>query len=138
MVIVIFAAEELSFEQRMGHNICVPYNHTKSMKDNSRPGKIFPRGLSCMFRGVLISVLVTSSYKGSIKNDILTAVFQRLDELGVYARTPDRNPFALCNAHGSRIQVPFLRYINNPTHRLVFCIGLPNGTHKWQVGDSRE
>ena len=100
MAIVIFAAEELLFEQRMGHNICLPYNHTRNMKDNSRPGKIFPIGLSCMFCGVLISVLVTSSYKGSIKSDILTAVFQRLDELGVYTRTPDRK--STCSLQCSR------------------------------------
>ena len=51
---------------------------------------------------------------------------------------PNLQSFALFDAHDSRLQVSFLRYINDPTHRWTFCIGLSNGTHKWQVGDSNE
>ena len=56
----------------------------------------------------------------------------------MYKRTENRKPFCLFDAHDSRLQVNFLAYINNPAHKWVFSIGLPNGTHKWQVGDSKE
>ena len=44
----------------------------------------------------------------------------------------------LFDAHDSRLQVPFLRYVNDEDHKWKVCIGLPNGTGKWQVGDSLE
>ena len=44
----------------------------------------------------------------------------------------------LFDAYDSRLQVPFLQYINDEKHLWKFCIGLPNGTPKWQVGDSRQ
>jgi hypothetical protein len=47
-------------------------------------------------------------------------------------------PFLLLHAHDSRLQVPFLQYVNDDVHRWKVCIGLPNGTGKWQVGDSSE
>ena len=139
MCIIIFAAEELTFDQRIGSDIRVPFDDAKTIKENSGGvGKRFPGGPSCMFRGVLVPALMTCTSKGSITSDILTAAFKRLDDLGVYQRTSNLKPFALFNAHDSRLQVPFLRYINTPPHRWIFCIGLPNGTHKWQVGDSKE
>ena len=138
MAIIIFAAEELTFEQRMGHDIRIPYDKNGSVSENSGAGKVFPGGPCCTFRGKLIPALVTCSKKGSITSDILKAAFERLDELGIFERTASLKPFALFDAHDSRLQVPFLKYINDPLHLWIFCIGLPNGTHKWKVGDSRE
>ena len=91
--------------------------------------KSFHGGPSCIFRGVSVPALIACSPKGSITSEILTAAFRRLDNLNMYRRTPTLNPFALFDAHDSRLQVPFLRYINTPASRWVFCIGLPNGTH---------
>ena len=34
--------------------------------------------------------------------------------------------------------MPFLRYINDKDHPWKVCLGLPNGTALWQVGDSAE
>jgi len=138
MAIVIFATKELSFIQRMGHDIMVDYDNTVSVTENSGVGKSFPGGPTCLFRGKEIPALITCSPKGSISSSILRTAFERLDDLGVYERTPTLRPFALFDAHDSRLQVPFLRYINDPLHPWTFCIGLPNGTHKWQVGDSKE
>ena len=47
-------------------------------------------------------------------------------------------PFVLFDGHGSRFGLPFLRYINNPGHEWVVCIGVPYGTALWQVGDSEQ
>ena len=46
MCIIIFAAEELSFEQRMGSDICIPFDNTKNIRENFGPGKRFSGGPS--------------------------------------------------------------------------------------------
>ena len=51
MAIIIFAAEELTFEQRMGHDIRVLFDDELTIDENSGPGKTFPGGPSCNFRG---------------------------------------------------------------------------------------
>ena len=51
MAIMIFTGEELSFEQRMGHDIRVNFDENKTITDNSGPGKTFPGGPTCLFRG---------------------------------------------------------------------------------------
>ena len=91
-----------------------------------------------MFCGKEIPVLITSTPKGSITSSILRVAFKRLDELGIYKHTPHLRPFALFDVHDSHLQVPFLEYVNDDSHKWTFCIGLLNGTHKWQVGDSKE
>jgi hypothetical protein len=49
--------------------------------------------------------------------------------------------FCLFDAHDSRLQVHFLEKVNKkmfvkPMWKV--CIGLPNGTSKWQLGGSKE
>jgi len=105
----------------MGSDIRVPFDDANTIKENSSVvGKRFPGGPSCMFCGVLVPDLVTCTSKGSITSDILTAAFKGLNDLGVYQRTSNLKPFALFDAHNSRLQVPFLRYINTPPHRWIF------------------
>jgi hypothetical protein len=138
MCIIIFAAEELTFEQRMGHDIRAPFHGTESLRENTGPGKRFPGAPKCMFRGKEVEALIACSPKGSITSEILKQAFERLDKLGIYERTPNLIPFSLFDAHDSRLQTPFLGYINDESHLWKSCIGLPNGTHSWQVGDSEE
>eukprot|EP00560_Eucampia_antarctica_P004562 CAMPEP_0197833828 /NCGR_PEP_ID=MMETSP1437-20131217/20225_1 /TAXON_ID=49252 ORGANISM="Eucampia antarctica, Strain CCMP1452" /NCGR_SAMPLE_ID=MMETSP1437 /ASSEMBLY_ACC=CAM_ASM_001096 /LENGTH=58 /DNA_ID=CAMNT_0043438103 /DNA_START=60 /DNA_END=233 /DNA_ORIENTATION=- len=57
---------------------------------------------------------MTCSSKGSITSEIFKATFEKLDNIGVYKREENRKPFCLFDAHDSRLQVPFLGYINNP------------------------
>jgi hypothetical protein len=47
-------------------------------------------------------------------------------------------PFVLLDGHSSRFQPQFLKYITDPRHIWEVCLGLPNGTHVWQVGDSKQ
>ena len=152
MSIIIFAAEELLFEQRMGIDIRAEYDSAKDVRRNSGPGKVFPGAPSCQFRGKNILDFVVMIPKGLITSQILALAFQCLVDLGIYDQTnpeihPMRTgvnvitimtPMVLFDAHNSRLQVPFLRYINNPAYLWKCCIGLPHGTHKWQVGDSEE
>jgi cation transport regulator ChaC len=75
-------------------------------------------------------------------SEILAMVLQRLDDLGVYERVEGGPiPFGLFDAHDTRLQVPFLEKANTKLHdrpMWKICIGLPNGTSKWQVGDSKQ
>ncbi len=36
------------------------------------------------------------------------------------------------------MELPFLQYIHDNAHPWVVCIGVPYGTHLWQVADSSE
>ena len=64
---------------------------------------------------------------------------ERIDQSGVSPRVPGQpTPFLLLDGHGSRLELPFLSYVNKPMHKWVVCIGVPNGTSLWQVGDSTE
>ena len=46
--------------------------------------------------------------------------------------------FLLLDGHGSRLQLPFLKYINNPKDNWIIYIEVHYGTALWQVGDSKE
>lgn len=48
MAIMIFTGEELSFEQRMGHDISVNFDESKTINENSGPGKSFPGASSAV------------------------------------------------------------------------------------------
>jgi hypothetical protein len=62
-----------------------------------------------------------------------------MDEIDLFPRTPDGpNPFLLLDGHGSRFELPFMEYINQPETMWCVCIGVPYGTSYWQVGDSPE
>ena len=68
----------------------------------------------------------------------LKDILRTLDELEVFPRVNGLKPFLLVDGHGSRLEIPFLEYINEPDHEWVVCIGVPYGTDLWQVGDSKE
>ena len=70
--------------------------------------------------------------------EILRDICAELDFLGVFDRSGGCMPFFLLDGHGSRIQLPFLEYVNNALHLWCACIGVPYGTDLWQVEDSAE
>ena len=78
------------------------------------------------------------SPNGSITSQILANLLEKLDQLEVFPRIDGVRPFLLLDGHGSRLELPFLNYINCPNHEWVVCLGVPYGTSYWQVGDSSE
>ena len=117
------------------------------LEANMGPGHPFPGGPECYFNGRKIPSFVTSSESGGITNEILVEILQHLDKHGVSNRVVGEPPPCLIvDGHGSRLSVPFLRYVNNldengdvvegANHRWNVYIGLPNGTAFWQVADS--
>ena len=44
----------------------------------------------------------------------------------------------MIDGYGSRLELPFLKNINDSTTEWCTCLGVPYGTAYWQVGDSKE
>ena len=90
--------------------------------------------------GGSITCLMCLSPKGSISSMLLTEALKYLDQLNVFERRQDvPTPFGLLEGHGSRLQLPFLEYINSITPDVIInwiqTLGNPNATDVWQVGD---
>ena len=96
MCIIIMSGKEMNFMQRMGYDHFVsdenkldpniPLNEVNT-NNYTGPGRLFPGGPTCTFRGKQVLALVTMSSTGSITSEILRAAFERLDEIGVYPRS---------------------------------------------------
>ena len=48
--------------------------------------------------------------------EILVDIFSTLDRLNVFNRSDGEMPFFLLDGHSSRVEHPFLEYVNNPEH----------------------
>ena len=139
---IIFAGQSLSVEERLGVDLFAPLPNEENglfHRLNYGRGIYFPGGPKCTFRGHEIPCYITTSPKGSIISEILKDILMYIDKIGVFPRNKGSpTPFLLLDGHGSRLELPFLSYVNNPAHKWVVCIGVPNGTSLWQVGDSPE
>ena len=113
-------------------------NDSDFFEKNYGPGKYMPGGPVCHFNGKQIPAMIRWQESGSITSEILVDALKTLDELKVFNRDDGVSPFLLLDGHSSRLQAPFLQYINTPEDHYVTCIGVPYGTALWQVGDSSE
>jgi len=105
---------------------------------NTGPGKIYPNGLSCLFKGQEVPCMVCNTESGSITSELLVSFLKQMGDLKLFPREDGIKPFLLLDGHGSRFELPFLQYVNNPEHEWVVCIRVPCGTLYWQVADSLE
>jgi hypothetical protein len=143
MCAVIIAAKTLRPEVITGLDIFAPVEGVEEDDDfyekNTGAGKMYPCGPTCAYRGKEVPCLVCNTENGSITSDLLKMFLEKLDSFGLFPRGEDGvKPFLLLDGHGSRLELPFLQYINDPAHEWVVCIGVPYGTSYWQVGDSAE
>ena len=140
MCAIIFPGHELTSEQHLGVDIQFPMvDGDFSMRANSGSGKRFPGGPKCSFQGKEVPAFICCSPKGGITSELLKEMLERMDSFNLFPRIPGGPlPFLLLDGHGSRLQLPFLRYTNDPDHPWIVCLGLPNGTALWQVGDAAE
>ena len=109
------------------------------VQNNTGPGKLYPLGPTCEFKGKQVPCVVAHTESGSITSELLASFLKHMDDLQLFPRDdPNVKPFLLLDGHGSRLELPFLSYVNNEEHPWVVCIGVPYGTSYWQVGDSTE
>ena len=110
------------------------------LENNVGSGKLFPGAPVCHYKGIEIPAYVTFNSSGGMDASILTGIFKRLDDLGIYNddRANGLIPFMLLDGHGSRFDLEFLEYVNDDKNQWNPCIGVPYGTALWQVADSEE
>jgi hypothetical protein len=140
MCAIIFAAGEMTQELQLGVDIRAPLvEGDDSIRGNYGPGKRYPGAPTCQFRGKTVPPFVCCSPKGGITSELLKAMLERMDSLDLFpCEQGGPLPFLLLDGHGSRFQLPFMRYVQDKEHEWKVCIGVPNGTAYWQVGDSAE
>jgi hypothetical protein len=141
MVVVIIAKiSELTLPEASGTDLDADWiGDEANIEENVGPGKRYPGGPTCVFQCKEVPCFVTNSENRGISSEILASCFKRMDDLGLFPRSPDLpDPFVILDGHGSRLQLPFLQYITDEVHRWHAILGLPNGTSKWQVGDSKQ
>ena len=138
MCAVTFKAAEVTTQMQMGVDITIDPTGTR-LEDNTGKNKRCPGGPVCRFKGKDVPAFACCSPSGGINSELLTQMLQHMDKLGLFPRKEGGpKPFLLLDGHGSRFQLPFLKCVNNPSTQWCVCIGVPNGTAYWQVGDSNE
>ncbi len=97
-------------------------------------------GPTCTFQGKEVPCHVNVSPNASITSMMLAEMLSDIDCAGMFDRQPDGpKPFLLLDGHHSQFELPFLSYINDSNeYPWVVCIGMPYGTHIWQVADLSE
>ncbi len=98
--------------------------------NSHRVDEFYPYGPTCVVGGKDVEAYVTCSESGSITSDILTDILKYLDKKLAFDRT-EADPFLLLDGHGSRFEIPFLNYINDPASKWTVCIGVPYRTSLW-------
>ena len=139
----VVTSHELRYNVQLGVDIradmFVVDDQDHLLSNNYGPNKQYPGGPTCNFRGKKVPSFVGYSPKGGITLQLLTNMLARMDALELSPQILDGLvPFLLLDGHHSRMQLLFLEYVNNPEQTLKVSIRLPNGTAKWQVGDSAE
>jgi hypothetical protein len=110
----------------------------ETFEQNYGENKACAGGPSCYYNGIKIPCFVGSSPKASITSKMLMEMLKLLDDLNVYDRSNGKLPVLILDGHHSRMKLPFLKYINDSDHQWSVCLGVPYGTHIWQVADSSE
>jgi hypothetical protein len=111
-------------------------NQEEAMGKLGETGSVAGGGPRCIFRGKNVPCLVQYSAHGGVTPTILTNCLRKIDSLDLFPRVDGKKPFLLLDGHDSRFSLEFLKYIRDEDHPWFCCIGLPYGTHLWQVGDS--
>ena len=103
------------------------YDDIYFMKKNKGPGKAFPGGPSCTFKGQEIPCLVQFSESGGMTGEILLGIFKTLDYFEVFKedRKDGRTPFVLLDGHDTQFYLPFVEYVNKPDMKYAVSLGVP-------------
>jgi hypothetical protein len=97
-------------------------------------------GPTCTFQGKEAPYHVNVLPNASITFTMLAEMLSNIDCAGMFDHEPNGpKPFLLLDGHHSQFELPFLSYIVDfNEHPWVVCIGVPYGTHIWQVADLSE
>jgi hypothetical protein len=139
MCAIIFAAKELDASWVLGLDPTAEWiGDDDNLEENVGQGKRYPMGPTCEYNGVTVPLFCCCSENESITAELLVGMLATIDGHDVFNRSDGVPPFLLLDGHGSRFDLTFLEYINNPATKWNVCIGVPCGTSYWQVGDSTD
>ena len=140
MCAIIFAAQAMCESWVLGFNASATWiGEDNDIRSNSGGlDKRHPQGPVCHVNGKTVPTFCCCSENGSITSELLVDMLRVIDSFEVFDRSDGIAPFLLLDGHGSRFEMPFLKYINSPGTKWNACVGLPYGTSYWQVGDSSE
>jgi hypothetical protein len=114
----------------------------ENIKDKFKHGanKKFPFGPKCTYKVKVVDCWVVYTEHGSIASELLADMLQKIDSYKLFDDdwANGVRPVLLLDGHGSRFEVPFLRYTMSKKHKWYHCIGTPWGSGFWQVGESEE
>ena len=113
-------------------------NQVQFFLDNSGPDGAMCGGPECTYNGKTIPCFVGTSPNASITSHLLAEMLKHIDKFAQFDRSDGQKPFLLLDGHQSRFDIPFLDYIHTAEHEWVCCLGVPYGTHLWQVADSSQ
>jgi hypothetical protein len=88
--------------------------------------------------GIDLPCFIGSSPSASIISVMLAAMLETINQRQVFNLSNGNLPMLLLDGHQSGLELPFLKYIKDKAHLWKVCLGVPYGTHLWQVGDSSE
>ena len=71
-------------------------------------------------------------------SDIFKSIVHTLHVLEIFDSSSGISPNLLLGGHGSHLHLPFLKYVNYPSHLWADVVGVPYGTSLWQAGDSND
>lgn len=100
-------------------------NELDLLKKNYGEGNAMPCGPKCVYKGCTIPCFVASSPASSITGHLLYEMQKTIDSFHLLDRSNGNTPFLLLDGHQSRLQLPFLRYINNNNTNRMVNIGVP-------------
>ena len=110
MCCIIFSGNKLIAKKHLGVDIqadLVPGEFF--MRRNHGPGKRYPGGPTCIFRGKEVPAFVCCFPKGDISSDLLMQMLKRMDTLALFPRLHGGPlPFILLDGHGSRLNFRYL------------------------------
>ena len=141
--VVIIEGKRLAAQDLTGEDIMVSPGSDNLSWDNERnhgPGKRYPGGPTCFFRGKVIPAFVTFSDSGGVTSEILTGVLKHIDKCQVFERNTNApfTPTIQLDGHHTRFGLNFLEYCRRPESKWEVTIGCPESTHLWQIQDSSE
>jgi hypothetical protein len=107
-------------------------------KTNYGNDKVLQGGPTCFCNGKEMPCFVGSSENASITSEMLAAMLETMEQQKIVNQNDGKLPALLLDGHQSRVRLPFLKNVSDDAHRWKVCLGVPYGTHLWQVGDSKK
>jgi hypothetical protein len=117
MCAIIFEAMKMCPSWVLGLNASAPWIGEENNLQQNTGGinKRHPQGPVCRFRGKDVPTFCYCSENGSTTAEILVDMLSVMDKMQLFDRSDGVPPFLLLDGHGSRFDLKFLRYVNNPT-----------------------